>query len=110
MSVYSLSPELIPLLVYTTDCQTAGTDLLRASVVCSGSPCTGQDLNIDLCSVQSSHLLLRDNIIHQFPSGNISHSIIRIMSIDLVPGKYQLTESDNFENFMARLGIGYLTR
>ena len=32
------------------------------------------------------------------------------MSTDLVPGKYQLTESDNFENFMARLGIGYLTR
>ena len=40
--VYSLSPELIPLFVYTsmrkldlvgTDCQTAGTDLLRSSVV-----------------------------------------------------------------------------
>ena len=33
-----------------------------------------------------------------------------IMSTDLVPGKYQLTESENFENFMAALGIGYLTR
>merc|ERR1712214_217531 len=32
------------------------------------------------------------------------------MATDLVPGKWQLTESDNFENFMAALGIGYLTR
>ena len=31
-------------------------------------------------------------------------------STDLVPGKWQLTESDNFEAFMAALGIGYLTR
>ena len=29
---------------------------------------------------------------------------------DYVPGKYQLTESDNFEGFMQRLGVGYLTR
>ena len=32
------------------------------------------------------------------------------MSTDLVPGKWQLTESENFENFMAALGIGYVTR
>ena len=29
---------------------------------------------------------------------------------DLVPGKYQLTESDNFDNFMGALGVGYLVR
>ena len=29
---------------------------------------------------------------------------------DLVSGKFQLTESDNFEGFMQRLGVGYLTR
>ena len=32
------------------------------------------------------------------------------MSTDLVPGKWQLTESENFEAFMAALGIGYVTR
>ena len=31
-------------------------------------------------------------------------------STDLVPGKWQLTESENFEAFMGALGIGYLTR
>ena len=29
---------------------------------------------------------------------------------NLVPGKWQLTESDNFDNFMGALGVGYLTR
>jgi len=29
---------------------------------------------------------------------------------DLICGKFQLTESDNFEEFMQSLGIGYLTR
>ena len=32
------------------------------------------------------------------------------METDLVPGKYQLTESDNFDNFMGALGVGYLVR
>jgi fatty acid-binding protein 3 len=27
-----------------------------------------------------------------------------------IPGKYQLTESKNFEEFMARLGVGYVIR
>ena len=29
---------------------------------------------------------------------------------DLVTGKYQMVESDNFDAFMERLGVGYLTR
>ena len=32
------------------------------------------------------------------------------MATDLVPGKYQLTESENFDNFMGALGVGYLVR
>ena len=32
------------------------------------------------------------------------------METDLVPGKYQLTESDNFDNFMGALGVSYLVR
>ena len=32
------------------------------------------------------------------------------METDLVPGKYQLTESENFDNFMGALGVGYLVR
>ena len=32
------------------------------------------------------------------------------MSTDLVPGKYQLTESENFDKFMGALGVGYLVR
>jgi len=32
------------------------------------------------------------------------------MATDLVQGKWQLTESENFEAFMGALGIGYVTR
>merc|ERR1712165_407923 len=32
------------------------------------------------------------------------------METDLVPGQYQLTESDNFDKFMGALGVGYLVR
>ena len=32
------------------------------------------------------------------------------MSTDLVPGKYQLTDSENFDRFMGALGVGYLVR
>merc|ERR1712062_835897 len=32
------------------------------------------------------------------------------METVLVPGKYQLTESENFDNFMGALGVGYLVR
>lgn len=27
-----------------------------------------------------------------------------------IPGKYQMTTSENFDAFMAALGVGYLTR
>ena len=29
---------------------------------------------------------------------------------ELVPGKYQMTQSENFDGFMACLGVGYITR
>ena len=29
---------------------------------------------------------------------------------ELVPGKYQMTQSENFDGFMERLGVGYITR
>ena len=29
---------------------------------------------------------------------------------DIIPGKYQMTDSENFDTFMAALGVGYLTR
>ena len=32
------------------------------------------------------------------------------METDLVPGKYQLTDSENFDQFMGALGVGYLVR
>merc|ERR1712066_9744 len=32
------------------------------------------------------------------------------METDLVAGKYQLTESENFDKFMGALGVGYLVR
>ena len=32
------------------------------------------------------------------------------MATDLVAGKYQLTESQNFDTFMGALGVGYLVR
>ena len=30
--------------------------------------------------------------------------------VDLVPGKYQMVQSENFDGFMAALGVGFLTR
>ena len=33
-----------------------------------------------------------------------------MMATDLVPGKYQLTDSENFDKFMGALGVGYLVR
>ncbi len=32
------------------------------------------------------------------------------MSIDDIPGKWQLVDSNNFDEFMSVLGVGYLTR
>merc|ERR1739848_837125 len=32
------------------------------------------------------------------------------MATDLIAGKYQLTDSDNFDKFMGALGVGYLVR
>ena len=32
------------------------------------------------------------------------------METDLVPGQYQLTDSENFDKFMGALGVGYLVR
>ncbi len=32
------------------------------------------------------------------------------MSSSDIPGKWQLTQSDNFDTFMSALGVGYLTR
>jgi hypothetical protein len=29
---------------------------------------------------------------------------------EIVPGKYQMTDSENFDAFMGRLGVGYVTR
>eukprot|EP00092_Neocalanus_flemingeri_P064103 GFUD01077685.1.p2 GENE.GFUD01077685.1~~GFUD01077685.1.p2 ORF type:complete len:137 (+),score=50.60 GFUD01077685.1:153-563(+) len=29
---------------------------------------------------------------------------------DYVPGKYQMTETENFDEFMERLGVGFITR